>query len=53
MNISSLNLGRTEDNASAVMVVNIDSSVDDAILKQIEEINGIALAKYVRLKGKI
>jgi D-3-phosphoglycerate dehydrogenase len=53
VNISSLNLGRTEDSASAVMVVNIDSSVDDAILKQIEEINGIALAKYVRLKGKI
>lgn len=53
VNISSLNLGRTEDSASAVMVVNIDSSVDDAILKQIEEINGISLAKYVRLKGKI
>jgi D-3-phosphoglycerate dehydrogenase len=53
VNISSLNLGRTQDSASAVMVVNVDSSVDDEILKNIENIKGISLAKYVRLKGKI
>jgi D-3-phosphoglycerate dehydrogenase len=53
VNISSLNLGRTQDSASAVMVVNVDSSVDDEILKNIENVKGISLAKYVRLKGKI
>ncbi len=53
VNISSLNLGRTQDSASAVMVMNIDGSVSDAILNQVEAIDGIALAKYVQLKGKI
>lgn len=53
VNISSLNLGRAKDSASAVMVMNIDGSVDDEVLKKIEAIDGIALAKYVQLRGTI
>jgi D-3-phosphoglycerate dehydrogenase len=53
VNISSLNLGRTQDSSSAVMVVNIDGSVEDEILDKVESIDGIAIAKYVQLKGKI
>lgn len=53
VNISSLNLGRAQDSASAVMVMNIDGVVQDDILERVEAIDGIALAKYVQLKGKI
>ncbi len=53
INISSLNLGRTQDDAAAVMVINVDDPVSDAVLNKIEAINGITLAKYIRLKGKI
>jgi D-3-phosphoglycerate dehydrogenase len=53
INISSMNLGRTKDNASAVMVITVDSAVDEATVKRIEAINGINIAKYVKLKGKL
>ena len=51
INISSLNLGRKADTASAVMVINVDSEIDTDVLKDIAAIDGIDTAKYVRLKG--
>jgi D-3-phosphoglycerate dehydrogenase / 2-oxoglutarate reductase len=53
INISSMNLGRTKDSARAVMVISVDGAVDEESLKKIESINGIDVAKYIRLKGKI
>ncbi len=53
INISSLNLGRTQDDAAAVMVINVDDPVSDVVLQKIEAITGISKAKYIRLKGKI
>ena len=51
INISSLNLGRKDDTASAVMVINVDSEIDSSILKSVSAIEGIDTARYVRLKG--
>lgn len=51
INISSLNLGRKDDTASAVMVINVDSEISNDLLKAVSEIQGINTAKYVRLKG--
>lgn len=53
INISSLNLGRTKDNASAVMVITVDSEISEETVKRIEAIDGINIAKYVKLKGKL
>lgn len=53
VNISSMNLGRAKDSASAVMVMNVDGQVSNKALEQVESIDGIAIAKYVMLKGKI
>jgi hypothetical protein len=35
------------------MVISVDGAVDEESLKKIESINGIDVAKYIRLKGKI
>jgi D-3-phosphoglycerate dehydrogenase len=51
INISSLNLGRLEDSSNAVMVVNIDSEIDDQTVNQINQIDGINIARYIKLKG--
>lgn len=53
INISGMNLGRSKDSSSAVMMINVDGNVDEASLQKIEAINGIARAHYVELKGKI
>lgn len=53
INISSLNLGRIKDDASAVMVINIDGEADDATIKKITEIDAINTAKYVNLRGSL
>ncbi len=53
INISSLHLGRTQEDSAAVMVINVDDPVSEVVLRQIESINGIERAKYIRLKGKI
>lgn len=53
VNISSLNLGRVDDHSSAVMVVNVDSEIDDETCKAIQAIKGIDKASYVKLRGKI
>lgn len=53
VNISGMNLGRTKDSASAVMVINVDGEVSDADLTKIEALDGMNIAKYVRLKGNI
>jgi D-3-phosphoglycerate dehydrogenase / 2-oxoglutarate reductase len=52
INISGMNLGRTKD-SSAVMVISVDGNVAETELKKITEIEGINIAKYVELKGKI
>jgi hypothetical protein len=37
----------------AVMIIGVDSEVDDDSLKLIESLSGIEDARYVKLKGKI
>ena len=53
INISGMNLGRTKDQTHAVMIIGVDSEVDDDSLKLIESLSGIEDARYVKLKGKI
>jgi D-3-phosphoglycerate dehydrogenase / 2-oxoglutarate reductase len=49
INISSLNLGRKKDTASAVMVINVDSEIENSVLEKITNISGIDVARYIRL----
>jgi len=53
INISSLNLGRTKDSASAIMVLNVDDLVDEDSIKKIKAISDINVVKFVELKGSI
>lgn len=48
-NISSLNLGRKKDTASAVMVINVDSEIENTVLESITNIQGIDVARYIKL----
>jgi D-3-phosphoglycerate dehydrogenase len=53
VNISGMNLGRTKDSASAVMVINVDGTVPDEAIANIAAIKGIDRARYTELKGKL
>jgi len=50
INIGSMNVVQKNDkHEESIMVINIDSSVDDETLKAIEKIDGVHNPKYVNL----
>ncbi len=53
INISGMSLGRSKNETQAIMIIGVDSEVDDKSLKLIETISGIDSARYLRLRSKI
>jgi len=49
INIAGMQVGRIKAGGEAIMVLNIDSEVDDRILDEIKEVDGIIDAKLVVL----
>ena len=53
INITRMNVAqnRSEDDNISVMIINTGCEVDDSTLVQIEQINGINVAKYIKLNA--
>jgi len=49
INIASMDVGRLKLNENAVMVLNVDSAVDEKVLKELTKIDGINGAKLVHI----
>jgi len=49
INIASMDVGRESIGGKAVMVLNVDVSVPDNILRQVEKIEGVVSAKLVKI----
>ena len=49
INIAGMQVGRKERGGEAVMVLNVDSDVDDAVLEEIKKVPNILDVKSVKL----
>ena len=55
INIGSMNVVQKNDRheTESIMVINVDSEVNNTVLSEIEKINGVHNPKYIKLNAQI